>query len=277
MANPMKALAALLKIFPFILKGLIFIFKTVPLTIIKIIKTATKFIKKSIPLIISIILLYLMIFLGIQVFLKHVTDTPDLIPHVPLILFTLYIIYQLVMYNSKIVKQFQNYVFKLFILLFGNSFVKKYYKFPFTLSAKANSTNMFKLSSWIISRPLHVVFTLFIYYLILKLFFIKFFSTIRSFFENLFFGFMKEMGIDVEILQFIILIVGLFVFILMVRFIMAPEPQQKRKVSIKKRRSKRRKSRRKRSRKSKRSRRKSKRSRRKSKRSKRSKNSSKSE
>ena len=54
--------------------------------------------------------MYFFIFLGTQIFLKHVTDTPDLVPHVPLMLFTAYMIYQMVMSNSGILQTIQNLI-----------------------------------------------------------------------------------------------------------------------------------------------------------------------
>jgi len=220
MANALNALKDLLKIFPFIFKGLKFLFITLPKTIFKIIKLATRFVKKSIPLLFSVILMYFIIFLGIQVFLKHVTDTPDLIPHLGLVLFTLYIIYQLVMYNSIILQRFQDYIFKLFLLLFGNIFVKRYFKFPFNLSEKPTLKNLGKLSLWIVKNPINVIFTLFIYYFILKLFFIKFFSTIASYFQDLFDYIIDKYNINTDLIENILLIFGFIIFILILIFIM---------------------------------------------------------
>ena len=187
-----KPLNELLKIFPAILGFLKFTLLTIPKFIRTVFKQGTKFVRRSIPLLFAIIIMYFFIFLGTQIFLKHVTDTPDLVPHVPLMLFTAYMIYQMVMSDSGILQTIQNLIFRIFLFIFGNPLIRRYIKFkwPFKGNEKPTIKNIALLSKWIIFHPLHVASIIFIYYIIIKFFIVKFSSEILAFFkiliENLF-------------------------------------------------------------------------------------------
>lgn len=195
MANPMKALGQLLKIFPAILGFLKFTLITIPKFIAKVIKQGFKFVKKSIPLLMAIIIMYFLIFLGIQVFLRHVTNTPDLIPHIPLMLFTAYIIYQMVMTNAAILQKIQTYIFSAFLFLFGNPLLRRAkVKWPFKGVEKPTIKNIAKLSKWIVMNPVQVVFVLSVYYFIVKFILVKFSSQIISFIKKLVLNIFKLLG-----------------------------------------------------------------------------------
>jgi hypothetical protein len=195
MANPMKALGQLLKIFPAILKFLKFTLITIPKFISKVIKEGFKFVKKSIPLLMAIVIMYFLIFLGIQVFLRHVTNTPDLIPHVPLMLFTAYIIYQMVMTNAVVLQKIQTYIFSGFLFLFGNPLLRRAkVKWPFKGVEKPTVKNIAKLSKWIVMNPVQVVFVLSAYYFVVKFILVKFSSQIISFFKRLILNIFRFLG-----------------------------------------------------------------------------------
>lgn len=191
-----RALGDFLKIFPAILKFLKFALITVPKFIAKVLKQGAKFVKKSIPLLFAIIIMYFLIFLSIQIFLKHVTDTPDLIPHIPLMLFTAYIIYQMVMTNSKVLESIQNIIFRIFLFLFGNPLLRGKAKWPFKGDEKPTVKNIAKLSKWIVFNPVRVMFILGIYYFIVKFILLKFKTEIFMFIKTLTINMLKFLGLS---------------------------------------------------------------------------------
>lgn len=191
-----KALGDFLKIFPAILKFLKFAFITAPKFIARTLKTGAKFVKKSIPLLFAIIIMYFFIFLGIQIFLKHVTDTPDLIPHIPLMLFTAYIIYQMVMTNAGVLRTLQNYIFRAFLFLFGNPLVRGRAKWPFKGTENPTIKNIAKLSKWIVFNPLHVMFVLSVYFVIIKFVLLKFKTEIFMFGKTTLINILKLLGLN---------------------------------------------------------------------------------
>ena len=192
-----KALKDLLKIFPAILKFLKFAFITAPKFIARVLKEGFRFVKKSIPLLFAIIIMYFFIFLSIQIFLKHFTDTPDLIPHIPLMLFTAYIIYLMVMTNSKVLNSIQIFIFRAFLFLFGNPLIKKFgiKKWPFKGNEKPTIKNIAKLSKWIVFNPLHVIFVLSFYYIIVKFILLKFKNEIFAFIKTMIINLLKFLGL----------------------------------------------------------------------------------
>jgi len=161
-------LKELLKIFPAILSALKFMVLDGPKFFIKQSKLISKFFQKAAPLSLSIFILFFVIFFGIQVFFKKVTDTPDLIPHYPLIAIVIGIIYYMVM-STTMVESFQTYVYKFFVIVFGNPVTKSFYNFKLESKDKPSIKDMALLLGWITTHPVHVVLTLYVYYKALKI------------------------------------------------------------------------------------------------------------
>jgi hypothetical protein len=159
--KPLKELAG---IFPSLVSGLIFLVKTLPKSIITVSKTAFKFGKKSVPLFLAVIISYITIFLGIQIFLKKVTDTPDLVPHLVIVVLSLYIVYNMVMENEGLLRIIQIYIYNFSVLVFGNSFTRKIYKFKLTEKDQPTFKNIVKLSVWMVSNPIQFIMTIYIIY-----------------------------------------------------------------------------------------------------------------
>jgi hypothetical protein len=164
----LKIVPGMLKLIPLLLKGTLFLFQTLPTFIIKVISNTTNFIKKAIPLSFAVVISFIIVFFGIQMFLGYLTGNPNLIPHLPLALFTLYIIVELVLTKTDIMKTFQSYILKLFLLIFNNPLTRDLLGFNVKVDPKNPSKSIMKILQWSVKNVVKIILTIFFIAFIFK-------------------------------------------------------------------------------------------------------------
>ena len=168
--NLPKVLLDLIKLIPLLIKGVVFLVTTVPLKIIKLLKTIGKFMSRAKSILFAVLISFLGIFFSIQYLFKYLTGLGTAIPHIPLALFSLFIVFNLVMNDSSQLKQMQVYLFRGFIFIFDNPIIKDILKF----NVKIDKNNPKKANNdvlkWIGKNIPQVVFTLFAVAIISKIF-----------------------------------------------------------------------------------------------------------
>ena len=164
----LKMIPAMLQLIPLAFKGLLFMVKTLPLFIIKVIKGATTFVKKAIPLSFAVIVSFIIVFFSIQMFLGYLTGNSNLIPHLPLAVFTLYIIIELVLTKTDLMKMFQSYLLKLFLLIFNNPLTRDLLGFDVKIDPKNPSKSIMKILQWALKNIVKIIMTIFFIAFILK-------------------------------------------------------------------------------------------------------------
>jgi hypothetical protein len=173
---PLKAIAGLAKVIPqlfkllpVLLKGFMFLFIGLPKMVFKQISNAGKFVAKSIPIAFAVILAYLLVFFGLQMLITHVLDTPGLIPHPPLAVFALLIIYELVMTQFDLMKLFQKYLLKGFLLIFANPLTKELFGFNVKIDKKNPLKSMSKIIAWCAKNIVKIILTIFFIIFMVKI------------------------------------------------------------------------------------------------------------
>jgi hypothetical protein len=165
---PFKAIAGLAKIIPqlfkllpVLLKGFMFLFVGLPKMVFAQIKNAMNFIKKSIPIAFAVILSYMLVFFGLQMLITNVLGTPGLIPHPPLAVFSLLIVYELVMTQGDLMKKFQKFLLKAFLFIFANPLTKELFNFNVKIDPKNPLKSMPKILAWAAKNMVKIILTIF--------------------------------------------------------------------------------------------------------------------
>ena len=165
---PLKAIAGLAKIIPqlfqllpVLLKGFMFLFVGLPKMIFTQIKNVINFIKKAIPIAFAVVLSYMLVFFGLQIMITNVLGTPGLIPHAPLAAFSLLIVYELVMTQGDLMKQFQTLLLKGFLFIFANPLTKDLFNFNVQIDKKNPLKSMPKILSWVAKNIVKIIITVF--------------------------------------------------------------------------------------------------------------------
>ena len=173
---PFKAIKGILKIVPDMLKALplavkalIFLVVRLPTLIINTVKNALTFIRKAIPLAFAVILSYLLIFFGIQYLFSELTGMSLGLAQIPLATFTLFIIYELVMYKTDILKLFQNYLLKGFLLIFDNPLIKDLVGFNVKIDKKNPAKSFVNILKWVSTNIVKVILSFFFIAFMLKI------------------------------------------------------------------------------------------------------------
>lgn len=163
-------MADIAKVIPLLFKGLIFLVVTIPKTWISVIKAVAKFTKKAIPIAFAVILSFFLIFFGIQFLITYLTGAQGLIPHIPLAVITMMLVFDLVLNNSAQLKIFQKYVLKGFLLLFNNPLLKDIFGFDVKVDSKNPDKSFSKILKWTMKNLVKIIFTFFGLAIMLKLF-----------------------------------------------------------------------------------------------------------
>jgi len=174
--NLPKVLLDLVKLIPLLIKAVVFLVVTLPLKIIKLLKTIGKFMSKVKSILFAVLVAFLGIFFSIQYLFKYLTGLGTAIPHIPLALFTLFIVFNLVMNDSSQLKQMQIYLFRGFILIFNNSIIKDIVKFNVKIDKNDPKKANNDVIKWISKNIPQVIFTLFAVAIIFKIFLKKILS-----------------------------------------------------------------------------------------------------
>jgi hypothetical protein len=157
------------KVIPLMFKGLIFLVVTVPTTIVSIIKTIGQFTKKAVPIAFAVVLSFFLIFFGIQFLITYLTGAQGLIPHIPLAMLTMVLVFDLVMNNTAQLKIFQKYVLKGFLFLFNNPLLKDIFGFDVKVDSKNPDKAFEQILKWTMKNLVKIVFTFFGLAIMLKL------------------------------------------------------------------------------------------------------------
>ena len=165
---PLKVLAKIKDIIPQLIDGFKFLFVSMPKNIFQLIKNVTKFIEKTIPIAFAVILTYFLIFFGLQILITKITKIPGLIPHSPLALLSLLIVYNLVSSQGKLMETLQLYILKVFLMIFDNPLTKELFKFDVKINEKKPAESMMKIIGWSMKNIISVSLTLIILSIILN-------------------------------------------------------------------------------------------------------------
>lgn len=136
-----------------------FFMVTLPKTVFNV---TERFTNKARPVYFVSIVIFIVIFFGIQIAMKYLTGVQDLVPHTPLALFTFFIIYTLVMSNGKTLKKMQNVLLRIFLIIFDNPMTKHIYGFDIDVDNDDPSKDMNKIFAWAGKNIAKVMFTLFV-------------------------------------------------------------------------------------------------------------------
>ena len=132
-------------------------------------KDITKFIKKSVMLAPVVILTFVFIFFGSQILIGFITGTPGLIPHIPLLFFTIFCIYSLVINYNKDLKKAQIALFKGFISFLTNPVIKSLIGFNVKVDPKKPEKSMGSILKWIGKNILKLILFILIILIIIRL------------------------------------------------------------------------------------------------------------
>ena len=165
----LKIVPNMLKALPLAVKALIFLVVKLPKLIFNTIKNVFNFIKKAIPLAFAVILSYLLIFFGIQYLFTELTGMSLGHAQVPLAIFTLYIIYELVMRKTDLLKLFQKYLLKGFLFIFNNPLVKDLVGFNVKVDKRNPAKSFINILKWISNNIVKIVISFFFMAFMLKI------------------------------------------------------------------------------------------------------------
>jgi hypothetical protein len=163
-----KIIPQLFQLIPLLIKGSMFLFISLPTMVFKQISNAGKFIARSIPIAFAVILSYLLVFFGLQMLITHVLGTPGLIPHAPLAVLSLLIVYELVMTQFDLMTLFQKYLLKGFLLIFANPLTKEIFNFNVKIDEKNPLKSMPNVISWCAKNLVKIILAIFFIIFIVK-------------------------------------------------------------------------------------------------------------
>jgi hypothetical protein len=169
----LKIVPDMLKALPLALKALIYLVVKIPKMIFNIIKNITKFIKKAIPLAFAVIISFLIVFFGIQYLFSQITGLGTMLPHAPLAVFSLYIVYELVMNEGNALKTFQSMLLNGFLLIFNNPLTKDILGFDVEIDKKNPGKSFIKILKWVSKNIVKIILTLFFVAFMLKISLVK--------------------------------------------------------------------------------------------------------
>ena len=178
--NLPKVLLDLIKLIPLLIKAVVFLVTTLPLKIIKLLKTIGKFMSRAKSILFAVLVAFLGIFFSIQYLFKYLTGLSTAIPHIPLALFSLFIVFNLVMNDSSQLKVMQTVLFKGFIFIFNNPIIKDILKFNVKIDKNNPKKSNNDVLKWISKNIPQVIFTLFAVAIITKIFIKKLISYTKS-------------------------------------------------------------------------------------------------
>jgi hypothetical protein len=165
-----KTLLQMMKMLPLLIKALIFMVTTVPKFIINTVKSILKFIKSAKPLVFAVIFSFFAVFFGIQFLFGYLTGMNGVIPAIPLALFSLYIVVDLVMNNSSKLKILQSILLKGFLFIFNNPFLKDLLGFNVKIDKKNPVKTTKNIIGWVLKNLPKIIITLLVLGIVLKMF-----------------------------------------------------------------------------------------------------------
>jgi hypothetical protein len=148
------------KVLPMIMNILTFFTITIPKFIFGVTKGVGLFVKKAAPISLAVIISFFALFFGIQYIMKKITGLPSMIPHYPLAIFCMFLLYSLVMKESKELKMMQSGILKGFVLLFNNSLLKDLIGFNVKIDSKNPEKSSQLVLAWIFKNIIKVIFVL---------------------------------------------------------------------------------------------------------------------
>jgi len=169
----LKIVPGILKIIPLTIKALIFLVVSLPKMIFNLIKSIYKFIGKAAPNTFAIIVLFMLIFFGFQILMRNLLGPGIITPPIILGIFTLFIIYSLVINESKEISLFQKILLDLFLKIFNNDITRDLFKFNIPVDKKHPEKSFPAILKWVSKNLIKVILTLIIIALFVKMFIIK--------------------------------------------------------------------------------------------------------
>jgi len=158
--NLPQVLLDMIKALPLLVKALIFLVTTVPKKIIELIGMIKDFGSKARPIVFAIILTFFAVFFGIQFLFKYLTGLSGM-PQIPLLVLSMYIVFDLVIGGSTQLKVMQGYLLKGLVLLFNNPIIKDIIKFNVDIDEKNPVKTTENVLMWILKNIPQVIFTFF--------------------------------------------------------------------------------------------------------------------
>ncbi len=158
----LKIVPGILKVIPLALKALIFMVTTLPKMIFKQIQYQMRFLTKAIPLAFAVIVCFVLIFFGLQYIIQELGGYSGMVPHLPLAIFTLVIIQQLVMETPDVLKYIQRYLLALFLLIFNNSLLKDLFGFDVKIDKRNPTKSFVKILTWCGKNIIKIIIIIFV-------------------------------------------------------------------------------------------------------------------
>jgi len=168
-----KIVPGLLQVIPLTLKALLFLVVSLPKMIFSIISNIYKFINKATPNIFGIVVLFILIFFGLQILVRNLLGNGIIVPPMPLMFFVFFIIYSLVMNDSTEISLFQKIILKLFLKIFNNDITRDLFKFNVKVDPKHPEKSFIPILAWVQKNLLKILLTLLFLAIFLKMFIAK--------------------------------------------------------------------------------------------------------
>ncbi len=135
-----------------------------------------KYAKKASSVIVSIILVFIVLFMGIKYLVKYLTDSDDIVPFKILVLLVLYIMYFIIKLDTVYLQLIQKYILLGLIFLFNNPLIKDVINFNVKIDEKNPYNSIDNIIKWGFKNLLTVIFTLLLYAIFLKIYIKQFLS-----------------------------------------------------------------------------------------------------
>jgi hypothetical protein len=135
-----------------------------------------KYATKASSVIVSIILVFIVLFMGIKYLVKSLTDSDDIVPFKILVLLVLYIMYFIIKSDTIFLQLIQKYMLLGLIFLFNNPVIKDAINFNVKIDEKNPYNSIDDIIKWFFKNLLTVTFTLLLYAIFIKIYIKQFLS-----------------------------------------------------------------------------------------------------